>query len=117
MKKTLITFLLLLCTICFSGSINAQQPIYIPDLSDEELVAYLLDNVEKAREMVHSYGMATLVTGENEDLIGVGPCRLVFLGTSHDEHFVLEFHYAISEHGEIYEYDPVDDLWNFSNDN
>ena len=73
----------------------------------------LLDNVEKAREMVQDLGMAALVTGETIDLtdMGAGVCRLVNLGTNHPEHFVREQSFAIAEDGSIYVYDPVDDIW------
>ena len=87
------------------------DPAYvIQDFTSEDLVDYLLANVEKAYELVYNHGMATLVTGEFVDLNGF-VCRMVYLGTSHDEHFVKEIHYAISPNGDIYEYDPVGDGW------
>jgi len=83
----------------------------IADYSDDELIDYLLEHVEKAREMVQDLGMAALVTGETEEFMDAGVCRLVILGTNHPEQFVREIYYAISPYYCIYEQDPVYGNW------
>jgi hypothetical protein len=78
---------------------------------EEGLIDFLIDNVDKAYDMVYTYGMATLVEpGETIDLDGL-VCYLVSLGTNHDDVFVKEIHYAISLTGNIYEYDGLEDCW------
>jgi hypothetical protein len=79
--------------------------------SDEGLFCYLLVKVETAYSKVRGLGMSALITGETVELTEVGECRLVFLGTGHPGQFVREIQYAISGMGDIYEYDPIDDLW------
>jgi len=88
---------------------------FIPGLSDEELIGYLLDHADTIRERVYGLGMAALVTGETEELPGAGLCRLVELGTSRPDQFVREHTFAISEWGDVYEYDLMDDFWHYVN--
>lgn len=76
----------------------------------DDYVDYLLSTLESAREMVEVYGMAALDTGEYVEVDG-GYYRSVFLGTNHQNQFVREIHYAISDDGVILEYDPVLDEW------
>ena len=80
------------------------------DYETDYLTDYLFQNVDKAAELVYKHGMATLVTEETVELDGF-VCRIVFLGTNHPTHFVREIQYAISELGDIYEYDAVEDVW------
>ena len=77
----------------------------------EYLISYLLHNVDKAAEFVYGRGMTILVTEETVELDG-DICRIIVLGTNHDENFVREIYYAItSTDWNIYEYDPVEDVW------
>ena len=89
-------------------------PAYgIADFTAEDLIDYLLANVEDAYERVYvmRVPMTPLVTGDTVDLGDIGVCRLVFLGTDHEDHFVREIQYAISPNGDIYKYDPMGDAW------
>lgn len=83
---------------------------WVSENDSDDLVSYLIAMVDKADELVNKHGMSALVTGETVELDGV-VCRIVILGTDHDNQFVREIYYAISYEGEIYEYDPIEDVW------
>ena len=78
---------------------------------DEAVISYLLEKLPDAREKTLELGMAALCDGGTTELNGVGLCRDVWLGTNHPEQFTREILYTVSGGGDIYEYDPVDDLY------
>jgi len=88
--------------------------IDIMELSDGELIDYLINTAEGAYERVYEWSdpLTPIVTGDMIELDDVGLCRLVYLGTDHIGHFVKEIQYAVSDSGLIYEYDPLEDIWN-----
>ena len=75
------------------------------------IINYLMARLPEAWEKAHGLGMAALCTGETTELTDIGLCRDVWLGTNHPEQFVREILYTISGSGDIYEYNPVDDLY------
>lgn len=93
---------------------TAEEIFNAVDMSDGELMDYLLSKVPKAYEMVTGNGLIPLVTGETTELEGV--CRDVWLGTDLDEKFTREILYTISASGRIYEYDPLEDVWEIRNE-
>lgn len=99
------------------GQIDDTDPVQkttdTADMSDDELIDYLLSEVMEAYEMVEEYGMFALVTGETTELEGI--CRDVWLGTNDDGKFTREILYTISPGGEIYEYNPLEDRWEIRN--
>jgi len=123
-----ISSLLMICLLCCGGktpkpasdtvspaavrSAVTEQDAGTPQDAAADLIDYLLSKVDRARGFVYELGMSALVTGETEELEGVGVCQLVFLGTGSEDQFVKEIHYAISHDGVIYEYDPIFDVWN-----
>ena len=80
------------------------------DFYSDELIRYVLDNIESAAELVYENGMSVLVTGETVELDG-RICRIVILGTDHEDYFVREIFYAVYALEDIYRYDPVEDEW------
>ena len=92
---------------------TAEVTLNIMDMSNSELVAYLLSEVSEAHERVSQGGMEALVTEETTELGGV--CRDIWLGTDLDGKFTREILYTISASGRIYEYDPLEDAWNIRN--
>jgi hypothetical protein len=85
------------------GTLNAA------DMSDSELVSYLLSEVPEAYERIIQGGMDALITGETTELEGI--CRDVWLGTDLNGKFTREILYTISVSGWIYEYNPLEDAW------
>jgi hypothetical protein len=79
--------------------------------TNEAIIDILMAKLPEAREKVQKLGMAALCTGEITVLDGVGVCRDVWLGTNHPDQFVREILYVISVVGDIYEYDPVEDVF------
>ena len=79
--------------------------------TNRTMINYLLYSVPEARERVQRLGMAALCYGEVTVLDGAGLCRDVFLGTNRQDQFTKEIHYTITEGGDIYEYDPVEDRY------
>lgn len=79
------------------------------DMTDGELVEYLLSNVPEASEMV-GYGMYALVTGETSNL-GGGICRDIWLGTDLGGKFTKEILYTVEASGAIYQFDVLNDEW------
>ena len=94
---------------------GAKGRINYGNVSDEELVEYLLSEVPAAYEMVRvmAVPMKALVTGETTELDGA--CRDIWLGTELDEKFTREILYTVSPSGKIYEYDPLGDNWEIRN--
>lgn len=92
---------------------TAEEMPNIMDMSNSQLVAYLLSEVPEAQERVTQGGMDALVTEETTELGGV--CRDIWLGTDLDGKFTREILYTISASGRIYEYDPLEDAWQIRN--
>jgi hypothetical protein len=80
-------------------------------LSNEGIINYLMVKLPEARKKVQKLGIAALCTGETSVLTGVGDCRDVWLGTDRPDQFAREILYTISDIGDIYEYNPVEDVF------
>jgi len=82
------------------------------DMSDEELIDYLLVAVPEAYEwvVVMRGGLTALVTGDTT-MLSTGICRDVRLGTDDENSFASEIMYSISPFGSVYEYDLLTDIW------
>lgn len=88
-------------------------PIDFGEATDEELVDYLLSIVPEAKRLVEEQGMSVLVTGETTEFENATICRDIWLGTNRPDSFVREILYTVSPWGEIFQYDPIGDGWNY----
>jgi len=97
----------------WDGSYNAGR-LWVFHMTDDDFINYLLDNVPEAYERVKVMRnpMAVLITGATTELPDEGTCRDICLGTDQSEHFVVEIIYTVSDSGLIYEFDPVNNVWN-----
>ena len=85
----------------------------LQDMSDNELVEYVLAKAPAANEAVNMHGMKALVTGEFTQLHNEGHCRDVWFGTNLKGKFTKELLYTVGESGAVYYYNPMLDEWNF----
>ena len=80
-----------------------------PDENSVRIAMELLQEVDDIRAALEN-GMKLLYTGDSQ-LIARRNCMLFALGTEHDEHFVREQLYGVSDNL-IFAYDAVNDTWN-----
>lgn len=77
-------------------------------LSEEEAFSILSEYEEI--QLFLAQGMTMLWDGDTEEIEGAN-CLLIAVGTDHNEHFVREYLYAVSDLGIAYWYDAVSDAW------
>ena len=73
------------------------------------IASELLRETEDVKNLMES-GMSLLYTGITERIDG-RPCMVFALGTDHDDAFVQERQYAVSDNT-VYIYDMENDAWN-----
>lgn len=78
-----------------------------------DYINYLTTYSQKAREYMYDYGMSAWLSGDYVEING-DSCRIIWLGTDHEDQFVREVIFAISDFGVIYEYDTLEDRWEFA---
>lgn len=79
------------------------------DENDVRIASELLRETEDVKNLMES-GMSLLYTGITERVDG-RPCMVFALGTDHDDAFVQERQYAVSDNT-VYIYDMENDAWN-----
>ena len=79
------------------------------DENDVRIASELLRETEDVKNLMES-GMSLLYTGITERIDG-RPCMVFALGTDHDDAFVQERQYAVSDNT-VYIYDMENDAWN-----
>jgi len=89
------------------------EGIAIPEMDEDELIAYLLANVEEAYERVHIMRgpLEAKVPGDVTDLPDETGCRDVWLGDNHGGTFNVVIRYTVASSGAIYEYFPDEEQW------
>lgn len=86
--------------------------IPINEMSEEELVEYLVSHVSEAHGYIYGHGMVANVDGNYTELDFLNAyCRDIWIGTDMDEKFTNEFLYTISPMGQIYEFDIITNDW------
>ena len=73
-------------------------------------VEYLMHRSDTVKNLVEKHHMKFLIEEETTD-INSETCYQVWLGTDHQEKFTKEILYAISQTGNIYEFDVLENKW------
>lgn len=85
-----------------------------PDLSGYDVSVRLSYEMLRVKDEIQYHvshsGMELMYMNEQQT-IHDERCMLFALGTNHDDQFVREFLYAVSDQGNIYSYDAVNDMW------
>jgi len=72
---------------------------------------YIIENLCEETMNLLKKGMTAMWVGDYE-IIGGEACWKIALGTDHEEHFVVEFVYAVGEEmGGVFRYDVLTDAW------
>lgn len=92
------------------GVVQILEPFYSRKamLSEEEAFSILAEYEEIQLHLAQ--GMTMLWDGSTEEIEGAN-CLLIAVGTDHNEHFVQEYLYAVSDLGIAYWYDADGDAW------
>lgn len=92
----------------FKEAMNKSLNLFKMD--EGEFIDYMVDNDGLFQDMVHK-GMKAMVPKETTVLPTQETGRNIILGTDHEEHFVNEMHYTVTDEGDIYLLDVIKDEW------